>query len=325
MGDRPSLFPLDDFAQLFLRNKTHHEDVRTEDLAEAFRATFDLPAFPGLDDLHAVCERVDVKLSSLPLVDGIAAVNLWTPDNGHQIFLEAGISTAFAETTLCHELREVIEQAFGRAKPSYVGIETHSPEMHGRSERFAGTLLMQRSASLEMLKLLGYDLVTFAVMTRRSLPSVIMRARELFAAKHGEGVFGGAWLFEAPWNRESAGVGITDLRVTHEAHFRGFSLKKGSKGPAVMARPAFPRAGSSVADFVASTLAFRRRRPVLMELNNLDLFGQHNFLIAAEPILNANRVPSKIVMTAVRRDFEPNVQAWIRRLNVGLEEYPQSA
>jgi len=60
-----SLCFLEDFARDYLHDKTHHGDVKTEDLAEAFRAVSGLPAFPTLDDLRGVCGRLRIELGEL--------------------------------------------------------------------------------------------------------------------------------------------------------------------------------------------------------------------------------------------------------------------
>src|ERR1700694_2040522 len=67
---------LEDFAQDYLRDKAHHSDVKTEDLAEAFRAFCSLPPFPTLSHLQSICERLGIELGELKSkVPGLSAVN----------------------------------------------------------------------------------------------------------------------------------------------------------------------------------------------------------------------------------------------------------
>ena len=110
---------LEDFALDYLRDKQHYSDVKSEDLAEAFRAFCKLPPFPTLTDLRLVCERLSIAVEELKArVPGLSAVNTWSGAR-HSIFLRTDIAVAHAETSLCHELREVIEQTFSRVRPDY--------------------------------------------------------------------------------------------------------------------------------------------------------------------------------------------------------------
>ena len=118
------------------------------------------------------------------------------------ILLKPDLSTRRAETTLGHEIRELIENAFKRVSPRYVGLDTSdNPAMNLESEQFAALLLMQGQAMHQRLDQIGFDLVRFAGERRRSLSSVIRAA----SSRTRAGTIGG-------WG--STTVSSTDTRIT---------------------------------------------------------------------------------------------------------------
>lgn len=307
---------LDEFARQFIAGKTSHEHVRTEELAEAFRRYMLLPPFPTIRELLRVCGNLRIKVERLPLPMEGSGINVWSRANGHEIYVDDEISLRRAEHTICHELREVLEQTFCRVSPAYQGLDTHdNKRMNPESDHFAACLLMQAEASRDLFRDLGYDVVSFAEQSGRSLSSVIQRAQELFSAKQDEGPTAGIWLFSLPWDERKAGAGVAvaNLRVSHLAHLRGFSIGKPRRGMPQPIREAFPRRGSCAAQFEATLAAFRRCRPFVMEADGFDLFGEHDFIVLAEPLISRN-VPWQILMAAVRRDCEPQVRPWLARL-----------
>ena len=222
-----SLLPLEDFAQDYLQDKDHHSEIRTEDLAESFRAFCGLPPFPTLDDLVRACERLGIALDKLPAVTKLSGANTWSAGSGHSIFLRSDVNVAHAESTLSHEMREVIEQTFRRVKPRYVGLETHdNRSMNPRSDHFAGCLLMPRELTKARLRELGYDVVTFSYEVGRSLSSVIVRAQEIYAASQPTGIVGGLWLFQMPWTDSLPDVvPAAKMTLAYKAHLSGFSIQ----------------------------------------------------------------------------------------------------
>jgi Zn-dependent peptidase ImmA (M78 family) len=327
LAGTPSFYFLEDFAQEFLRDRNHHEQVQTEELAEAFRRWCRLSPFPSLYDLQDLCRRAGVKVADMPIsASGLPGANTWTREDGHSIFLGRNLPMRYVETTLCHELREVIEQTFARVKPSYVGLITHNNrEMHAKSERFAGALLMQAEASRARLRHLGYDFAVFAKEKGRSLPSVVVRAQELFSAKFGDGFVGGLWLFELPWSPEVPDLTYaSSLRVVQRAHLRGFSLKKNGRGRPQVARSAFPDRESTAQEFESTQAAFKRRRSALVRAGGFDMFQEQDYLVGAEPFVR-DGVPWRILMTAVRWDCVELVSPWLRRLNVALSVHTYQA
>ena len=63
-----------------------------------------------------------------------------------------------AETTLCHEIREVVENVFRRENPAYVGLDTRDNKtMNPESDHFASCLLMQAEASRDAPQANGFD------------------------------------------------------------------------------------------------------------------------------------------------------------------------
>lgn len=313
------LFPLQDFAHSFIRDKRTHNDIRTEDLAETFRRYFRLSQFPTIHELRDLCWRLNIEISPLPSGLDVSGLNAGGPTGGHEFYLRDDVSLAHYEHTLCHELREVLEQEFIVASSAYTGLDTaNNDQMNPESNHFAACLLMQGDASRELLIGLGFDVVAFAYATGRSLSSVIMRAQELFPAKHAAGgVVAAIWLFEAPWavRRLDQGVAVMHLEMAHRAHLCGFTIQKARRAGAHVIRHVFPQRGSTAADFDTTLRAFRTRRACLSRVEGFDIFGDRNFIVGAEPILTGP-LPWRIVMTAVRTDFERNVQSWLARLGL---------
>lgn len=312
---------LEDFAQDYLRDKGHHSDVKTEDLAEAFRAFGDLPPFPTLIHLQSICERLGIELGELKSkIPGLSAVNA-SAGTKSSIYVRSDLSVAHAESSICHELREVIENAFRRVRSDYEGLDTHdNAVMNPRSDHFAGCLLMQRDVSRTLMHEIGYDVVEFADRVGRSLSSVILRAQELYSISQPVGFVGGVWLFELPWARASSNVvRAVELRLAYRAHLSGFSIQSAkTKGLSPLLRETFPKKASTVAEFDVTRRAFNTRKAVIKLVEGFDLLRERDFLIAAEPIVSGG-VPWRIVMTAVRNDFVEHVEPWTARLGVPWE------
>ena len=151
------------FAHGFIANVESYREVRSEALADAFREATGLGAFPRYSELCEAAATLDIRLEFLPAEAPMDGVNMWDNDDGPMIGIRADLSDRRAETTFCHELREVLESAFKRVHPAYRGLDTHNNrEMNPRSDAFAAALLLQADAMHERLAALGYDLVRFA-------------------------------------------------------------------------------------------------------------------------------------------------------------------
>src|SRR5688572_7003175 len=119
MAPTDTLFGLEDFVGAYIRGIGHHRDVHTEHLAEALRTYFSLPTFPTLADLNNLCKRLGVPVKRLPAGVPMEGVNIWAGAAGPEIYVRDDLKIMRLETTLCHEIREVIEQAFKKANPAY--------------------------------------------------------------------------------------------------------------------------------------------------------------------------------------------------------------
>ena len=311
------------FAHLFLTTFRirRHDDIRTEQLAEAFRQIYHLPPFPTLDELRELCERLEIPVDRLPTGSpDLPGANTWHQGGGAAIYLSQDLSRQRAETTICHELREVLENTFKWSKPFYSGLDTaDNRRMHQESEHFAGCLLMQARATRERLRENGYDFAEFAREKDRSLPSVILRAQGLYPAGAEEpGPVSGVWLFEAPWERVRQGTATLDLMsLRYRSHLNGFSMNKTGSAEAQLARFAFPRKGMTASELPAVQDAFDSGRPVVHQVAGFDMFGERNFILAAEPFV-VGETPWRVLVTAVRTDFSNAVQPWLRRLGSGV-------
>ena len=151
-----------DWSRSFLRDRGihHFSEVDDEELAESFRAAFDIPAFIRLNDLREVCRTLGIVLEDLaPISDELFGLNGWYDDGAPIISLNPDQANTRAQHTLGHEVRETIENAFKRTGLQYNGLDTSdNPRMNPRSDRFASRLLMPTHASRELLEELGYDL-----------------------------------------------------------------------------------------------------------------------------------------------------------------------
>ncbi len=317
MARTDDLFGLEDFARNYLRDIDHHSQVRTEHLAESFRQWFDLTPFPSLAELWDLCERLGVRLAPLEgAPDGLLGVNTWVEGSGPTIYLRPDLHLRREETTLGHELREVLEHAFRRVKPTYVGLDPcDNQTMNQESDQFAACLLMQADASRERLRQLGFDVVAFAAERGRSLPSVLLRAQQLFpAGGEHEGPVAGLWLFEAPWHKVQAGTTTPDdLVVRHGVKLCRFSTAKARNGRARPASRAFPTRGSPASAYTLPAAALAAGHPVTATLAGFDLLRELDFCALAEPLF-VRGAPWRVLLAAVRTDCLHLVEPWRRRL-----------
>jgi hypothetical protein len=309
-----------EFAGEFIHDIAHHKDVRTESLAEAFRDRFALSPFPSLADLRRVCQGLGIDLTSTSAMPpGLPGFNFWHESASPSILLGEDLTQRYAETTLGHELREVIENAFTRAKPHYTALDTaNNDQMNAESDQFAGCLLMQAEASRKRLRELGFDYARFAQEIGRSLPSVVVRSRQLFPKGGPEpGPVMGLWIFEAPWELvEVSRSCVADLHMICDAHLSGFSARKSGTPDAVLARSIFPEKRQPAGDFRLIAQAIEARACVAGVLGGLDLFGERDFIIAAEPFFSGGS-PWRVLLTAIRCDGRPQVEPWLARIVPG--------
>ncbi|HLF80014.1 MAG TPA: hypothetical protein VJB57_21250 [Dehalococcoidia bacterium] len=312
------LFGIADFARSYISDITHHEEVHTEHLAESLRSFFGLPPFPTLTDLTQLCRKLGVAVKKLPSVPGMDGANIWAETTGPEIYLSDDLKVMRAETTICHEIREVIENAFKRCKPSYVGLDTsHNKVMNIESDHFAGCLLMQADASRRLLVSLGFDLVRFSRETGRSLPSVVLRLQSLYSLASGETEpHAGVWLFEAAWPAVQAGhVDASLLHAKYQAQMCGFSLRKTSSQRSMVARGSFPRKGTCLADFGLGRVSLEDHEPIMEDLTGFDIFTEHDYIVVVEPIYYRT-TPWRLLALAIRKDGVQMFDEWLHRLNI---------
>jgi hypothetical protein len=303
---------LESFAREYIAPFNHHAQVRSEHLAEAVRAAFGLPDFPREVHLRRLCDEVGIDLGALPFaVDGLKGINQQygaTPS----ILLAEDLHTRLVETTIPHELREVLENTFSAVDSTYVGLNTHDNKvMNPRSDRFAGFLLMPTRPSRALLKAVGYDLLEFSRRTERSLPSVLLRAQQLYSSRSGAGgPVMGAWLFQADWDLVASGpVAGTDIRLCYSTVLSGFSQAKGRPEAEL-----FPRQGHSVVDFRITRLALDEPGVVARRLT-IGLFEDDDYFVVAEREVRFGK-PWRMLLTAVRIDQISLLQPWLERLGL---------
>lgn len=307
---------LEGFSRAFLQNIGHYGDIRTEFLAQQFREWFCLPKFPGLGDLLEVCERLGINIERMYLPPSLPGANYWHATGSPSIVLSDDISIAYTETTLGHELREILENAFKRFFPTYVGLNTSdNHSMNRESDQFSGCLLMPADESREMLRNIGYDFMLFSSSMGRSLPSVIVRSRELFSSVAAvDGPVGGLWLFEAPWEAVTTwSVRFEELRVTHQAVLGGFSLRKNGPMDAKLARIALPSKGDVASDYSVIHEALDTRHAVRFKVGGFDLFGDCDLVGVVEPLV-AHDNPWRALLTVIRQDSVKKVGPWLDRV-----------
>ena len=319
-----SAAPLEAFAERFLPTIQPGARVRAEPLAEAFREAFGLPAFPKEADLHRVMRELRVTTKLLPQGAPMDGLNLWHPRTGVEIFLREDLSRARTETTLSHELREVLENAFKRTDRSYKGIETHNNDrMNPESDRFAAYLLMQTEPSQQLFMEVGFDPVQFAYEAGRSLASVIIRMQTLFPIGCTVAApVAGYWLYEAPWQavREMAATS-NELVARDIQALNGFSLAK-SRVRSQRAAAILPASRSRASEIPEIEQAIAERRATANFTAALDLFGDEQYLLVAEPVFYG-ATPWKVVLAAVRKESIPLVRPWLARANL-LGRHPFS-
>jgi hypothetical protein len=300
---------LHDFAASFIADIDNASGVRSEALAEALRSEFGLSNFPSIAELRHLCLKLGVPLHRLPDVGPeVLGGNVAYGENV-AVFLRPDLSPARAETTLCHELREVLENAFSEVKDNYHGRRTSdNTSMNPVSDRFAAFLLMRSDASSARLRELGFDFGQFARETGRSLPSVVRRSQQLFNRDVAGPVLG-TWLFDAPWESARSGnVSAGDFTVRHRAKLCGFTQSRGT-----LSKQILPSSGSSAAEFELTRKALAQCRPLEAHVDGMALAPMLDYVVVAEPFLVSGR-PWRLHVTAVRRDCLPLVGGWLARL-----------
>ncbi len=323
-----------EFARIYLqlRDIAQYEQVDEEDLAESVREWFDLPAFPKLYQLQKLCHRLGIRISEMPLREGgPAATNGWYEETTPIIKYQPD---ARAEHSVGHGVREIIEIAFKRAVPDYLGIETSDNDvMNPRSDRFAAALLMSKEPTKQRLQELGFDLVQFSAETDRPLSATLTRCQTVFENANDKPV-AAFWLFESPWSHKPADRAVPrDFRVVSSARTDGFT-------PAVRLGRALSGTWTTVPKWtdsgskhwlVAEAVEHRQVRADFYEGANV--LGDQGYVVAVEPILVnyrllktaagkrgrvdvTRRVPRQAVMTAVRLDCKDSVRPWLERIKL---------
>jgi hypothetical protein len=318
MTPTDTLFGVQDFARGYICDIGHHRDVHTEHLADSVRAYFSLPAFPTLTDLNGLCVKLGIPVKKLPSAVSMDGVNIWAEQTGPEIYVREDLQLMRAETTLCHEIREVIENAFKRAKPDYIGLNTSdNKSMNHESDHFASCLLMQASASRILLTSLGFDLPAFSRESGRSLPSVVLRLQSLYSINSNEKKpHAGVWLFDAPWELAQAGLANpSDMVAKYQAQLCGFSLKKGGTPQTMLARGLFPAKRSALSEFGFGRAAVENREPMMAEITGFDMFAEQDYVVVAQPIFT-RMGPWRGVVVAVRQDGRQLFEPWIKRLQI---------
>jgi hypothetical protein len=304
------LSPLDAFAADFIADIDHYGDVRSEALAAALRARFHLPPFPQIDDLRRLCQALGIPLWTLP--DGLPELRGVNVSYGDRVYiaLQRTLRVQQQESTIAHEIREALENAFRRVKPSYEGRHTHdNMAMNPASDRFTGYLLMETEASRALIREVGFDFAQFSRCTGRPLSAVVVRLQQLFPAPSLPAPVIGTWLFEAEWPLvEGYRATPEDLTARYTAKLSGFTQRKGTLTAAV-----FPKPRARLVDFPSLHEAMRRREPCSVTVAGMGLNADMDYLVLAEPIAPWD-VPWRVLVTAVRVDGVVEVAPLLARL-----------
>ena len=305
------LSPLDEFASDFIADINHHSEVRSEALAKALRSRFDVLPFPQLAELQHLCQELGVPVWKLQAnVPEVWGMNFSYEDEVH-IAVQSGLRREAQESTIVHEIRETLENAFQRVKPGYQGLPTHdNGAMNRVSDRFAGYLLMETEASRALLREVGFDFAEFARRTGRPLPAVLMRLQQLFPASYRAGPVLGTWLFDAEWSLvESRKATSEHLEARYIAKLNGFSQRRGT-----MTGRVFPQQGARLVDFDSLKGALHEKRACSFTVEGMGLTDDLNYLTVVEPMLPWG-VPWRALVTAVRLDGVSHVAPLLTRLN----------
>lgn len=311
-----SATPLDRLASDFLASTALGDSINDEDLADFLRDRFQLGPFPRDRELLGLLKELGIAIGPLKGGTSLHGANFFHPATGPVIRIREEINRARYETTICHELREVLENAFRRVDPCYSGTTTHdNKSMNPRSDRFAGALLMAAQDSRDLLAALGFDPIAFTVRTGRSLSSVLYRMQSLFPAGCPfPAPVAGFWLYEPPFE-EMGDVGTPlQLAARHLVPLNGFSTARAKARSAAVAH-VLPARLSTVANSPDALMAATSGRPICRTLPALDLFGEETYVLIVEPVLRTSRI-SKVLLAAVRKDGICLVEPWLSRLEV---------
>jgi hypothetical protein len=298
------------FAAKLLTSLTAGEQLRSEMLAEAVRSEYQLGAFPKLPELEELLRRLGIVRHRLVPGSGFPGLNVWAGSAAPEVHIDESARVAFQETTIAHELREVIENACRRASPEYPAVPTHdNRRMNPKSDRFGSYLLMETQASARIFAKVGFDPLTFARQVGRSLPSVVVRMQTLFpGGTEFAAPMAGIWLFDSKDGRAAG----EDLVARISVSLNGFSAAKSDRigvAARVLAPEPRARAGShpDVRDVVLS------RQPSVLRTQAVDLFGDLSYAKIIEPVVRNGDVKA-VVFALVHAESLPLMQPWVRRL-----------
>ena len=301
-------FGLLDFVANYQRSTgvTHISEVDEDDLADRLRAFFAVPAFASYAELLGLCARLGVRIdelsASLPALPG---ANGWQEGGVPTIYLDPD-ERRRREHTLCHELREVIENTFPRVSARYMGVKTNdNKRMNPRSDHFGGCLLMPKGDTKQALAESGYDVMRFSREKDRPLSSVIVRCQRLYPARAPDGPLAGLWLLEAPWRMVNGRYGTRpqDLVLTARASLNGFSMAKGKAGEADRNRDLFPLPGATAYDYRFACTALDRRGPNFNVTMSSGSITDQDLAMLAEPEF-VNYRPWRVLVTAIKEGPE---------------------
>jgi hypothetical protein len=244
-------------------------------------------------------------------------LNIWPAGKNPEVHVRENLIRKRTETTVGHEIRELIEIAFGRVDPDYIGLDTaDNDKMNGESDQFASCLLMESEATKSLLHRLGFDLPRFGRETGRSLSSVVLRLQWLFSAASGETQpYCGIWLFEAPWEEDRGmTIDLSLVAAKYDAKLCGFSQSRSKGLRSQIARDRLPSKGMALSDFELGMDAVRDREPKVAYMDGFDLFGEQNFTLIAEPLFD-RRGGARLLLVAVRNE-SACFKGWASRLPI---------
>ncbi len=312
------------FAERYIGPFDHFSQIDAEHLAKAVRRAFNLPLLPSPPDLECLIAHLGIGIARerFRATVSFPGANDWPSDGRPMIHLRDGVEGPFASMTFGHELREILENAFRRVKPTYVGLDTwDNAAMHRESERFAAALLMPASTMRSLLLRTGFDAARIAHDTGRSLSSVILRIEEVAArSANADAVNIGFWLYEAPWvEAGDRAIVATDVAMKVCAGIGECTRWFRRSGLA----PAFvPTRGSRAIDHWLVAEAVQHGAVAVAEP---DAWIGHprDFILIAEPLSMA--MPSrKVLLTAIDREAVDYAGPWLLRfedelLRAGVE------
>ena len=287
---------LDDFCRHMMNGGTPDVRLHPTAIAREFVDYFGLSAFPDMDEIRTLLERVGVEVVVRSHdTGGFRGYHTGTKDGDYSIVIDASEGDSTQEYTALHETYEIVRERLRDLYPQ-VGAPRGRSKCR-QADQFAATALMQPYWFSLFAEASGFDVVALQGAYGRAYSSLTIRLTEVM--RHQPLL---AVLYERREEgdpREWACEPAVDLfRATVVARTPGFRLRT-RRRPLSHLRGLLPRRGAPPAQCSVAERVILTGRPVYVERGSgYDLWQNDDVTVAARPANWHGRL-AKVALVAV--------------------------